>query len=222
MQHLLAFTSILHKASRRSAGGAGSGTLALIISGAGGWIKFDRDLAKALLKSSVDVVGIDARRYFLWKERTPEEMSAFVEAILSHQMRVWSDKRLVLIGYSQGADVMPFIARRFSPGLREKICLTVLLGPAAKADFKLRLRDLVFGTYGENAKPLVPEVEKGGVKNLLCICGREDKTTVGPELAKLGAGIHLVPGGHIFRRNAVEIAGIILQRFSLSSSDPRV
>lgn len=54
----------------------------------------------------IPVVGFDSLRYF-WKKRTPEGLAADLDRVLRYYGRHWGKSKLILIGYSQGADVLP-------------------------------------------------------------------------------------------------------------------
>lgn len=182
------------------------------MSGAGGWIAFDRRLAKALSHAGIDVIGIDSRTYFLWRDRTPETTARFVEDLARSnlsRLRAWA---LVLIGYSQGADVMPFVLRRLSAEVREHVGLMVLIAPSPRADFTLRLRDVMLNTYSRRARPVVPEIIDSGfdTRDILCISGAGDRHGCGHALAKAGARHIVFECGHVFRRYEQEIASAIL------------
>jgi type IV secretory pathway VirJ component len=66
--------------------GTGSDTFAVIISGDGGWAGIDRDIAGALSRKGMDVVGLNSLQYF-WTRRTPEEASRDMDRILRHYLR---------------------------------------------------------------------------------------------------------------------------------------
>ena len=79
-------------------------TLVVLISGDGGWAGIDKELAAVLSKRGMPVVGLDSLRYF-WRERTPDSTAADVDRLLRHYLAAWKKRAVVLIGYSQGADV---------------------------------------------------------------------------------------------------------------------
>jgi type IV secretory pathway VirJ component len=63
------------------------------------------------------VVGLDSLRYF-WKERTPRAPPGDVDLILRHYLAAWDKQIVVLIGYSQGADILPFVVNRLPAHMR--------------------------------------------------------------------------------------------------------
>jgi type IV secretory pathway VirJ component len=185
-------------------------TLILFLSGAGGWVKFDRKLTAEFQAQGFDVLGMNSLRYFLWRERSPQELTASIEAQVRHRMAAWEDERLIMVGYSQGADVLPFVVARLSPVCRSYLKCLVLLGPAPLADFHLRLRDVISNRYSLNARPLLPELRKISVElPVFCITGEADPHAKWWMQPQVGIRSRLVSGSHIFRNNAPEISRLI-------------
>ncbi|HET9236349.1 MAG TPA: AcvB/VirJ family lysyl-phosphatidylglycerol hydrolase [Oligoflexus sp.] len=179
-------------------------TLILFLSGAGGWVMFDKRLIAELNSQGFDVLGMNTLRYFLWRARSPEELTAVIQSQLQIWMPLWRDESLVMIGYSQGADVLPFVTARLHPAWRNRTKCLVLLGPARHADFHLRLRDVICNSYSSNALALEPELKSIGPQlPVLCIAGEKDPN------ASWWLNCRLVPGSHIFRHNAPEISRMI-------------
>ena len=124
--------------------------MAIIISGDGGWAGIDRDIAGALSRKGLDVVGLNSLQYF-WTRRTPEETSRDLERILRHYLTQWKKEHVVLIGYSFGADVLPFMVSRLSPSMLDRVSLIVLMGLDEKIDFEFHLTDWISGSSDTNA-----------------------------------------------------------------------
>jgi type IV secretory pathway VirJ component len=164
-----------------SAQGDPSPLLAIVLSGDGGWASIDREVANALARRGVAVVGLDSLQYF-WTRRTPAESAADLARVASHYLDDWHLQRLVLIGYSRGADVLPFMASRLPPELRAKIALVALLGPATSVDFEFHLSDWLGGGSSDSALPTAPEVEKLRGLHVLCMYGKEETDSLCPTL----------------------------------------
>jgi type IV secretory pathway VirJ component len=139
--------------------GTRSDTFAMIISGDGGWAGIDRDIAGALSRKGVDVVGFNSLQYF-WARRTPDEASRDMDRTLRHYLDKWKKERVILIGYSFGADVLPFMASRLSSTMLDRIALIVLMGLDDRIDFEFHLTDWIFGSSDTKALPVLPEVKK--------------------------------------------------------------
>jgi type IV secretory pathway VirJ component len=189
--------------------GPGSDEFAVLLTGDGGWAETDKGLSKALVKGGVPVVGWNSLRYFL-KRRDPDRAAKDLERILRHFLALWHKEKVILIGYSFGADVMPFLAARLPPDLAEKVSLIALLGPSESADFRFHPREWL-GKPSPEHRPVTPEIEKLAGKEILCFYGEtERKTTL---CLKLRSGLvrpMARPGTHIVGKNYGPIAAAIL------------
>src|SRR3546814_3102258 len=86
-------------------------SFAVLLSGDGGWAGLDKDVGEALKMHGIPVVGIDSLRYF-WGKRTPDGLAQDVDRIIRYYAQRWHRHHVLLIGYSQGANVLPFAYNR--------------------------------------------------------------------------------------------------------------
>lgn len=150
--------------------------LAVILSGDGGWASLDRQVGEALAGAGLPVVGLDSLQYF-WKARTPEGAAKDLERVLRHYLAAWSKQGAVLIGYSLGADVLPFLANRLPPDLRQRVRLVALLGPSKTTAFEFHVSEWL-GASGHDVHPVAPEVEKLAGTEVLCFYGEEEEDSL--------------------------------------------
>jgi type IV secretory pathway VirJ component len=190
--------------------GQGKGVFAVIISGDGGWAGIDREVAQALSERNVPVVGWNALQYF-WKPRTPEGTARDLERILEHYLRFWNMQKVVLIGYSLGADVLPFLASRMAGNLKKTIALVALIGPGRTAEFEFHLTDWLGGGAKGKTYPLLPEVEKLSGTKVLCFYGDEEEDTLCTDPAFGKVGTIPLSGGHHLGGHYRSIAETILR-----------
>jgi type IV secretory pathway VirJ component len=190
--------------------GSNSDMMAVIFTGDGGWASLDRDLGKALAAKGIPVVGLNTLQYF-WTARTPEQAAKDLERILGHYLPAWKSQRALLIGYSLGADVLPFLAARLPEDLRQKIAAVALIGPGKTASFEFHLSDWLGGS-SPGALPIAPEMEKIKGMKVLCFFGKEESDSLcrDPSLEKLPMQILPQEGGHHFGGNYFQIAEQIL------------
>ena len=189
----------------------GGDSLAVIISGAGGWAPLVRALSKELAAHGLPVVGVDAMRYF-WQERTPEQAADDLALVLQHYLAAWSRQKAVLIGYSMGAEVLPFLFNRLPPDLQLQTAAVVLIGPGPMASFEFHLVYLLGVGYAWGERPVHPEVLKMGVP-VFCVFGREEKASVCGKLPPYRDNLQLIklPGGHHFNGDYRGLAEVILR-----------
>src|SRR5258706_184204 len=122
--------------------GTTSDTLVVLVSGDGGWAKIDKDISAVLAATGMPVVGLNALQYF-WTKRTPETAAADLDSLLTTYLANWRKSRVVLVGYSRGADVLPAMVARLPLEMRSKISLLALLGPSPRVQFEFHMTDLL-------------------------------------------------------------------------------
>ncbi|MGH8581156.1 MAG: AcvB/VirJ family lysyl-phosphatidylglycerol hydrolase [Gammaproteobacteria bacterium] len=151
---------------------ASDDTLAIIFSGSSGWREIDRHLVDTLKDEGMTVLGIDSFRYF-WSKRTPEGVAQDLARIITHYRTNWHVKRVVLIGYSFGANILPFAYNRMPSDVQDAIAMMALLAPQRFASFEIGLGE---STTKPNPVTLViePEVSKVDPAKWQCIYAEQD------------------------------------------------
>ncbi|MDR3437252.1 AcvB/VirJ family lysyl-phosphatidylglycerol hydrolase [Telmatospirillum sp.] len=193
-------------------GDAGNRDLAVILSGDGGWADLDRQLGTILVGRGMSVVGFDCMKYF-WDTRSPEDTARDVDAALAAYLKAWDKDRVVLIGFSFGAAVLPFVLSRMPESLKSKLALTVLLSGNTYANWEIHWGDWLHDQPHKSARPVVPELAKVQGAKLLCVFGTEEaKTSLCPALPSGTAEILELPGDHHFDKNYSALADQILRR----------
>jgi type IV secretory pathway VirJ component len=174
--------------------GSTGDTLAVIVSGDGGWAGLDRDVASLLADRGFPVVGLNTLQYF-WKPRTPEGAAADLGRVLRTYLSAWKRKDVLLVGYSLGGEVLPFMVDRLPPDLLAKVRMVALLGPGRTTSFEFRLSEWLGHGGGEN-RPVAPEVARLKGKPVVCIYGGGEKaTSLCSVLGSLATAVEL-PGAH--------------------------
>ncbi len=148
---------------------------AVLVSGDGGWAGLDKEVAAGLAARGIPVVGVDSLRYF-WKARTPDAFAADLDRLLRFYTQHWGKRRALVIGYSQGADVLPFAMNRLSPEARALVERSVLLAPAQMASFEFHLTSWIGGNSGD--LPVKPEIERLDLGRVACIYGRDEEVAL--------------------------------------------
>ena len=154
--------------------GAHSGTMAVFLTGDGGWADIDRQVSAVLAEHGIGVVGLNSRSY-LSSKKSPEQAGADVERIARAYMTRWNADRLVLVGYSRGAEMAPFVANRLPAELRAHVVLVAMLGLANAANFHFHLIDLVEDVHRPDDLPVAPELERLRGTRMLCVYGTQEK-----------------------------------------------
>jgi type IV secretory pathway VirJ component len=173
--------------------------LVLILSGDGGWAGLDHKLAEYCRDRGFPVLGFDSLRYF-WSRKTPDQAAADLAWTLQSYMSSWHRSSVVLIGWSMGADVLPFLINRLPEDLQGKIAYTALLGPSREADFEFHLAEWFSRWRKESGGvPVLPEVLKLPDRDhLVLVCGEHDRDSLCREPGTEGLHIEYLGKGHSF------------------------
>jgi type IV secretory pathway VirJ component len=198
-----------------SASGSVSDLMAVIISGDGGWAGIDRQIGDVLAHRGIPVVGLNSLAYF-WTKRTPDGSARDLERILVHYLSLWKKEKALLIGYSLGADVLPFMASRLPKELLSRVSLIALLGPGRQVDFEFHLTEWLGKSSHGTTYPIRPEIQKLKETRLLCFYGEEELDSVCPDLGPTLAKVVAMGGGHHFAGNYDAIAETILSEVKSS------
>lgn len=197
-----------------------STTLAVIFSGDGGWASIDRELGDTLASHGIATVGVNSLRYF-WTARTPESGGQDLTQLLQYYLAAWQKETVLLIGYSLGADVLPFFVSRLPSSLLAKVTLIALLAPSRFAAFEFHITDWLEETSTRGTYPILPEIQKLKGKNVVCVYGAEEEDTACREVNPQLARIVRLAGGHHFDGSYEQVADIILQAAGVSQGRPK-
>lgn len=185
-------------------------TMAVIVTGDGGWAGIDQQIGDILARHGVSVVGFNSLKYF-WNARTPEEMAHDLELTLTHYAAKWGAEKFIVVGYSIGADVLPFMTGRMSEGVKAKLALVAMLGPGTHADFEFHLSNWLTTENVPEGAPMIPEMAKLSKTPVLLVCGDEEEGTLCQNYQAPNVKNLIVPGGHHFNKEYDHIALTILR-----------
>lgn len=186
-----------------------SPTLAIIYSGDGGWQDLDKTIGEALQKSGISTVGVDSLRYF-WSAQTPDQTAKDLGHIIDHYTRAWGAQHVILIGYSFGANVLPFAYNRLPADEKAKIDQISLLGLAARTDFEINVTGWLGASAATDSPLVLPELASIDPARIQCFYGEEEDDTACPNPALAKAQIIKTTGGHHFDGDYAALARTII------------
>ena len=187
--------------------------LVVLLTGDGGWAGLDKGITGEFASQGIATVALNSLKYF-WSKRTPEETSADVSRVIRYYLESWRKDRVILVGYSFVADVMPFVVGALPEDVLAKVGSVNLLGLSSTATFEVRLSDWI--GKGADGLPVAPQI--AGLRNpppMQCIYGDGEKDSQCPQLPSIVAR-RRIGHGHHFSGDYVAIAEAILQ-FAKSS-----
>lgn len=196
----------------------GNGLMAVMISGDGGWAGLDREVGEVIAAHGIPMVGFNSLKYF-WTPRTPQKAAQDLARLIGHYLKTYHKDRVLLIGYSFGADVLPFLVNRLPQDIQARADLVVLLGPSTSAQFEFHLSNWFEGT-SKDAQPTLPEVARMKIRRLACVWGEDESDSLCRSLDPKMVTIVKISGGHHFDGDYSALARRILSLEGLDSDHP--
>jgi type IV secretory pathway VirJ component len=185
--------------------------LIFYISGDGGFNKFSTSFIQTLNKEGFAVLGLDAKDYF-WNKKDPAEAAKAIESAIAQYNRKWKCSSVILIGYSFGADVAPFILTHFSADLYARISHLVLLSPSSKTDFEIHILRML--GWGKDAGASVPAEINIITRPVLIIAGDDEKEFPFNSLTLKNKQVVKLPGGHHYDGDVRGLCRLIISRIN--------
>ena len=193
-------------------------TLAIMISGDGGWRDIDKQIAGVLQSSGVPTVGLDALRWF-WTTRTPQETADEIARLVDTYTTRWNVSKVLLTGYSFGADVLPETYLALPPETASRVAQVSLLAPSQQADWQITVEGW-FGSSSSKARPTGAALAQMPPAVIQCIQGEEEDDSACPALAKSGVETIVTKGGHHFDGDYKALAAKILAGLATRENPP--
>lgn len=188
--------------------GATSPILAVFVTGDGGWAGLDKGVSTRLAERGIATVGFNSRSYF-WHAKTPEQTTHDFERLLRHYLAAWNKSRVLLVGYSFGADVLPFVISRLPQDLRARLVALSMMGVETTVSFEIHVTDWLPGV-SSGGPPVAPEVLALGTLPVQCIYGEGERGTLCTRLPKDRITVERIGDGHHFGRDYIYLADRVL------------
>jgi type IV secretory pathway VirJ component len=189
---------------------AGAGrSMVVVLSGDGPFAGLANRLANDLQAAGIPAVMWHSTSYY-WTPRTPEEAAGDLERVIRHFGAAWGRERVLVVGYSMGADVAPFLINRLSDDTRGRLRAAALVAMAHDAVFEFRVEQWWRDTSAPT-RAVRPEMERLRGLRVLCIHGEGDEKGACPEMATSGAEVVELRGGHHFRGDYPRLSRLVVE-----------
>lgn len=181
----------------------------LYITGDGGWNKFSKNLSQVLANKGYPVVALNAKEYF-WKKKTAEITASDISMLIRNYQRLWKRKKVMLIGYSFGADVMPFVYNHLTADLSAQVVNISLLSPSAFTDFEIHIA-VMFGAGFSGGESVVKAINTIVAKPITMIFGKGEDDFPFNQLKIKNYVRVILDGGHHYDGDEEKVCATILQ-----------
>lgn len=183
--------------------------LIVYISGDGGMNNFTNSLIKSLNKKGYAVLALDAKDYF-WHKKEPQEFAIAMNGAISTYLKNKKRNSFVVLGYSFGADVTPFLITRLQANLHSRCKDVVMLSPSSNTNFEIKVLDML-GWGSNKGKNVVNELNKISLPVVLFFGKDEDDFPVNEITIK--KQVVIMEGGHHYDNNVEDLANKLAGKF---------
>lgn len=180
--------------------------LIFYLSGDGGLNKFSNQLCESLNAIGYDVTGFNSKSYF-WSKKTPEQTTSDITDYLNKKLSGRKNQQIVFIGYSYGADVLPFILNRLQKNIQPKIAVTFLIASSGSTDFEIHIADF-FESKTKRGMDVVTEINRLSNQKLIILNGSDDGSLDLRTITKKYIS-ESIPGDHHFDGNIKSVVTMI-------------
>lgn len=183
----------------------------ILLTGNGGWRKLVQSVTHYLNQKNVSVLAINTKKYLLSRKR-PDQICCDLETLIDRYNSKWRGKEVIMIGYSMGAEILPFAVNCMQDNYKQKINDLILIAPGQKATFKVKLRDY-YHEVNEGAD-IYPELQKLDKKKTYVICD-DNKFSICLKNLDGVVDHDFLAGGHHFGRDFNKLSLMIGKRLNL-------
>jgi type IV secretory pathway VirJ component len=172
---------------------------------------FQTNLCGTINKAGYPVSSLNSKAYF-WNKKTPVESALAIGNYLEKQLQNRKNQQVILVGYSFGSDVLPFIVNRLPNDIKSKLSCVVFLAPFTSTDFEIHLSDMI-GKPKDRSMDVIGEMNRMPAIKTLAILGEDDIEFPINKIRLISFYHVTLPGGHRFDGNANELVKTMLKYF---------
>jgi type IV secretory pathway VirJ component len=183
----------------------------ILLTGNGGWRSLVQSVTHYLNSKNVSVLAINTKKY-LWSEKEPAQIACDLETLIDRYNNKWGGKKVVFIGYSMGAEILPFAIDCMEERYVNELIDLILIGPWQKATFKVKLRDYLFEV--NEGTDIYAELLKLKTEKAYVICDDNEFSICNRDLERI-IDHDFLGGGHHFAGDYTTLSKLIGKRLNL-------
>jgi type IV secretory pathway VirJ component len=183
----------------------------IFLTGNGGWRNLAQAVTAYLNAKDVSVVAVNTKKY-MWKEKEPAQIACDLEALIDRYNGKWGKSQVVLLGYSMGAEDLPFAVNCMKDSYLHFLKDIILIGPWQKATFKINLLDYVMEL--NKGLDIYAELQRMKMKTAYVICDDNEMSICHKDLESV-IDHDFLGGGHHFGGDYNMLSKMIGRRLNL-------
>ena len=188
-----------------------SDSYVIFLTGDFGFLNFDKAIVHYLNVKNIPVVVLNTKNYF-WSKKNPAQLGRDLGSIIDQYSKKWSRKKVILMGYSMGAEVLPFGVNNLDNRYKHQLNDVILIAPSQKAIFRLKPTDYLFEE--RKGTDIYTELLKMKALRSYVICDDNQFSICRKNLEGL-SDHDFLGGGHHFGHNYKLLSRLIGRRLNL-------
>ncbi|QES93085.1 hypothetical protein F0358_10395 [Empedobacter brevis] len=182
------------------------------LSGDAGLGSFSQSICKNLHQKGYDIYALNSKVYF-WNERDPKKTAEILAKFLEEKFEHHQNQEIIFIGYSFGADAIPFIINQLPTKTKERIHQLILLDPYETADLEIHYKNLIFENVSGEWNT-IPEINNLPKLHLSIILSDYGINYPYKKITLTNKKVIYLGGNHHFNRNYKKITETILKQIT--------
>ncbi|WP_291123016.1 AcvB/VirJ family lysyl-phosphatidylglycerol hydrolase [Empedobacter sp. UBA7620] len=182
------------------------------LSGDAGLGPFSKSICKNLYQKGYDIYALNSKVYF-WHERDSKKTAEILAQFLEEKLKHHKNQEVVFIGYSFGADAIPFIINQFPTKTKNRIHQLILLDPYETADLEIHYKNLIFENVSGKWNT-IPEINQLPNLHLSIILSDYGKNYPFNKITLTNKNIISLGCNHHFNRNYQKVTETIIKQLS--------
>lgn len=178
--------------------------IVLYLTGDGGFNSFSNTYCDLLSKEGYTVAAINSKSYF-WDKKSADKITKDLSAYLTNLVKEHSNQAVYFVGYSFGADVVPFVVNRLSAIWKQKLKAVTLLEPSTSTDLEIHIADLLSRSDAKRDFDVIAEINRMLDTKVTILLGDDEVNFPIKQIKLKNFQISYLKGGHHFDGNALQV-----------------
>ncbi|WP_051959724.1 AcvB/VirJ family lysyl-phosphatidylglycerol hydrolase [Sphingobacterium sp. ML3W] len=191
----------------------GHSPVVLYLSGDGGFNSFSTRYCELLGREGYTVGAVNSKSFF-WDKKSPDQIAKELSGSLDKLLVGRKNQMVYFVGYSFGADVIPFLVNKLTGEWKQRLQAVALLEPSTSTDLEIHVSDLFGRSSVKRSMDVIAEINKMvGVRTAILL--GEDEISFPMKHIRLPnlEAIYL-KGNHHFDGNAADVVKATVKHFS--------
>lgn len=180
------------------------------VSGDAGLGSFSKSICENLHQQGYDVYALNSKVYF-WNERDPKQTAKILSEFIETKFKKNQNQGLIFIGYSFGADALPFIINQLPKITKQRVHQLIFLDPYETTDLEIHYKNLLFENV-EGKWNAIPEINRLHNLHLSIILSDYGKDYPYQKITLPNKDVISLGGNHHFNRNFTLVTQTILKQ----------